>query len=104
MSRSERPRPRSFVLELTRRCNHQCAYCYTAWGAPELQYAPDGGESSAEQIEELVLRLQEDAPVEQIALSGGEPLLRRDLARIVAFIAKRGITPVVITNGRLLTR
>jgi radical SAM protein with 4Fe4S-binding SPASM domain len=98
-----RPLPRSFVLELTRGCNHRCAYCYTAWGAPELRYPRNGRDSTAEEIEQMVGRLQEEAPVQQIALSGGEPLLRKDLARIVAFIAGRGITPIVITNGSLLT-
>ena len=98
-----KPLPRSFVLELTRRCNHRCAYCYTSWGAPELHYAGHGGESNVRQIERIVERLKEETPVEDIALSGGEPLMRRDLAQIVAFIARRGITPIVITNGSLLT-
>jgi radical SAM protein with 4Fe4S-binding SPASM domain len=98
-----RPLPRSFVLELTRCCNHRCAYCYTAWGAPELAYPRNGGECSVRRIEEIVEELQEQTPVDQIALSGGEPLMRKDLAQIVASIARRGITPIIITNGSLLT-
>lgn len=97
-----RPLPRSFVLELTRRCNHTCSYCYTAWGAPELQYDPNGGESTVEEIEDIVARLQDETPVKQIALSGGEPMLRKDLARIVSFIAARGIDPMIVTNGSML--
>ena len=96
-----RPLPKSFVLELTRRCNNACEYCYTVWGAPELRYPPVA-DSTVEEIEQIVARLQDETPVEQIALSGGEPLLRDDLARIVHCIRDRGITPVIITNGTLL--
>lgn len=58
---------------------------------------------STRQLMNTVARLQDEAPVENIALSGGEPLLREDLPRILRFLRRRGISPVVITNGRLLT-
>jgi len=100
-----RPLPKTFVLELTQRCNHRCLHCYTAWGAPELGYDRHcQGEMSTAEIEEIITKLQDEAPVENIALSGGEPLLREDLPEILLFIKNRGIASVVITNGTLLTR
>jgi pyrroloquinoline quinone biosynthesis protein E len=45
-----------------------------------------------------------DAPLKQVALSGGEPLLRSDLPEIVYEIKKMGLGVVVITNGTLLDR
>lgn len=61
------------------------------------------GEMSTAEIEEIIAKLQDEAPVENIALSGGEPLLREDLPEILSFIRNRGIASVVITNGTLLT-
>ncbi len=96
--------PRIFILELTRHCNHRCLYCYTVWGAPKLGYSQcSQGEMSTEEIKDLIVRLQDEVTLESIALSGGEPLLRDDLSEIISFIKDRGITPVVITNGTLLT-
>jgi radical SAM protein with 4Fe4S-binding SPASM domain len=59
---------------------------------------------SAAEIKEIVAMLQDEAPVESIALSGGEPLMREDLPEILSFISHRGIAPVLITNGSLLTQ
>ncbi|HUW96614.1 MAG TPA: radical SAM protein [Anaerolineae bacterium] len=98
-----RPLPKTFVLELTRRCNNSCLYCYTVWGAPELGYEPHRPrEMSTQEITEVIARLQDETPVETIAVSGGEPLLREDLPEIVSFIDGLGLTPVIITNGTLL--
>lgn len=100
-----RPLPKTFVLELTQSCNNRCSYCYTVWGAPELQYGERcHGEMSTTEVKEIIATLQDEAPVENIALSGGEPLLREDLPEILRFIRDRGIASVVITNGTLLSR
>ena len=97
--------PNVFVLELTRRCNHRCLYCYAVWGARSSGY-PESlqAEMSAAEIKTIIGDLQSEAPVEYIALSGGEPLLREDLPEILAFIRDRGVTPIIITNGALLTK
>jgi len=92
------------VLELTRHCNHRCRHCYAVWGAPPTLGEPGvEGEMSTSEIRELVDCLQAEAPVETIALSGGEPLLRDDLPSITGFLRERGIAPAIITNGALLT-
>jgi radical SAM protein with 4Fe4S-binding SPASM domain len=59
---------------------------------------------STTEVKEIIATLQDEAPVENIALSGGEPLLREDLPEILRFIRDRGIASVVITNGTLLSR
>ena len=98
------PLPRMFVLELTRHCNHHCRHCYAVWGAPPAPGKPGAdGEMTTREICELVDCLRAEAPVETIALSGGEPTLRRDLPEITAFLRERDITPVIISNGSLLT-
>ncbi len=96
--------PRQFVLELTQRCNNNCMYCYTAWGAAELDYARHGrGEMNTAEVCALVTQLQEQSAVTGVALSGGEPLLRVDLPEILAYLRDRGLASSLITNGTLLT-
>jgi radical SAM protein with 4Fe4S-binding SPASM domain len=96
--------PRSFVLELTTHCNNRCQYCYNVWQAPELAYARDcpGGMSTRE-VKDMVVQLQEKTPVAAFILSGGEPMLRSDLADIIGFIRSRGLQTLLVTNGTLLT-
>jgi radical SAM protein with 4Fe4S-binding SPASM domain len=88
------------VLELTRVCNNNCLYCYNGGGSGE---PPQNGELSTAEITGIIAKLHEETPIEAIALSGGEPLLREDLPEILSFIEQLGIAPVVITNGTLLT-
>lgn len=101
-----RPLPKTFVMELTKHCNNRCLYCYLMEGAAGFDsYSPNGpGEMSTAEITEIIAKLQEETHVENIAISGGEPLLREDLPEILSFMRSRGITPTIITNGTLLTR
>jgi radical SAM protein with 4Fe4S-binding SPASM domain len=99
-----RPLPHTFVLELTRRCNNHCRYCYTVWGSPDLGYPNHNqGEMSTAEIMTVIARLQDECSVHTIGLSGGEPLLRKDLPDILTYIRGRGLASVIITNGTLLT-
>jgi PqqA peptide cyclase len=100
-----RPLPKSFVIELTRRCNNHCLYCYMSEG-PFNQDSDRQrtGEMSTVEVTDIIAKLCDEAPVESIALSGGEPLLREDLLEILSFIHNKGISPVIITNGTLLSR
>jgi cyclic pyranopterin phosphate synthase len=91
---------RSLRISVTDRCNIRCAYCM-----PEAEYVwlPRQDLLAFEEIGRLV-----DAfvplGVERVRLTGGEPLLRRDLPRLVASIAQRpGIRDLALTtNGVLL--
>lgn len=91
--------PHVVAWNLTRRCNLECAHCYIAAGPSETA---DGELSTAEclRIAGEILALNA-SPF--FILSGGEPLLRDDLAEIASFAASRGATVVVGTNGTLLT-
>jgi pyrroloquinoline quinone biosynthesis protein E len=94
--------PTCVILELTKRCNNKCLYCYTPWAEPSKGYEKNSSEMATGEIEDLIVKLQEELPLDTIALSGGEPLLREDLPEILSFISKRGLNVVVITNGTLL--
>jgi MoaA/NifB/PqqE/SkfB family radical SAM enzyme len=85
--------PRILELQVTRGCNAHCAWC-DAWRAP-------GNDGEMPDFSALVRRIQ---PLD-VALVGGEPLMRPDLERIVASIRLgtevRGI--IVSTNAVELT-
>ena len=91
---------RSLRVSVTDRCNIRCAYCM-----PEQEYAwlPRRDLLSFEEIERLA-RVFVSLGVDRVRLTGGEPLLRRDLPDLVARLASvPGIDDLAITtNGVLL--
>jgi cyclic pyranopterin phosphate synthase len=91
---------RNLRVSVTDRCNLRCAYCM-----PEQDYVwlPREDVLTFEEIEVLV-DVFLDAGVDKVRLTGGEPLLRRDLPVLVSALAKRPrIRDLALTtNGVLL--
>jgi cyclic pyranopterin phosphate synthase len=91
---------RNLRLSVTDRCNLRCQYCM-----PEENYVwlPREDILQFEEIEQLV-DVFLDLGVDKVRLTGGEPLLRRDLPDLVARLARRsGIRDLAMTtNGVLL--
>ncbi len=86
-------------ISVTDRCNLRCTYCM-----PEEVVFMDKGELlTFEEIAQFV-RVVAPLGIDKIRLTGGEPLMRRDLPRLVAMIcAIPGIRDVgLTTNGILL--
>jgi Fe-coproporphyrin III synthase len=78
------------------RCNLACAHCYTASGPTAREELPL----------ELLSACLEDAVhlgYRQLAVSGGEPLLYKPLARLVAHARSLGMISTLTTNGMLAT-
>ncbi|MBN9661213.1 MAG: radical SAM protein [Acidobacteria bacterium] len=90
------------VLEVTEACHHACLHCYNYWREDRAPVSAPDTLSRAE-IRTLIRRILRDAPLKQVGLSGGEPLLRSDLPGIVEDLRSAGLGVVVITNGTLLT-
>src|SRR5256714_3092482 len=89
-------------VSVTDRCNFRCQYCMPAEGLPWL----DRDEIlSFEEIERLV-RVLVSLGVEDVRLTGGEPLVRRDFPVLVGMLAKiDGLRDLSLTtNGYLLER
>ena len=91
--------PHVVAWNLTRRCNLECAHCYIAAG-PRESATSELATAEAFRIVDELLAVN---PAPMLILSGGEPLLRDDLAEIAAYASQRGATVVVGTNGTLLT-
>ncbi|HVH67303.1 MAG TPA: radical SAM protein [Gemmatimonadales bacterium] len=91
--------PHVVAWNLTRRCNLECAHCYIAAGPHESATV----ELDTAACLAIVDQLLAVNPAPMLILSGGEPLLRGDLAEIARYASTRGATVVVGTNGTLLT-
>lgn len=70
-------------VSVTDRCNLRCRYCMPAAGVPLV---PRDEILAFEEIERLV-RVAVGLGVTQVRLTGGEPLVRRELPRLVARLA-----------------
>lgn len=104
MDRLGRPL-RDLRISVTDRCNFRCTYCMPkeVFGT-DYAFLPHADLLTFEEIERLV-RILAAHGVQKIRLTGGEPLLRRDLDQLIAAIAKvQGIDDIALTtNGSLLT-
>jgi MoaA/NifB/PqqE/SkfB family radical SAM enzyme len=80
----------------TRRCNLACDHCYSSSGPHAQEELPLS----------LLLPCVEDAArlgYTQLAVSGGEPLLYRGLAKLLAHARSAGMKTTMTTNGMLAT-
>jgi len=89
-------------VSVTDRCNFRCQYCMPADGLPWLEREEI---LSFEEIERLV-RVLVSMGIEDVRLSGGEPLVRRDFPKLVSMLAPiEGLHDLSLTtNGYLLER
>jgi len=87
--------PLCVSFEITYSCNARCRHCHLGGPAREER-------ASAEEFGRIARRLR---PV-VAQVSGGEPLLRRDVEDIVRAIRRPGRPPFIVltTNGALLTK
>jgi cyclic pyranopterin phosphate synthase len=89
-------------VSVTDRCNFRCRYCMPAEG---MDWMPRSEILSFEEIERIV-RLLVDLGIEDVRLTGGEPLVRREFPALVGRLAAiEGIEDLSLTtNGYLLER
>jgi cyclic pyranopterin phosphate synthase len=86
-------------ISVTDRCNIRCVYCM-----PEhVQFMPRAQLLSFEEIERFV-RIAVPLGIDKVRLTGGEPLVRRDLPTLIEKLAAiRGLVDIgLTTNGILL--
>jgi cyclic pyranopterin phosphate synthase len=91
---------RNLRLSVTDRCNLRCSYCMPE---PEYVWLPREDILHFEEIEQLV-DIFLDLGIDKVRLTGGEPLLRRDLPILVERLAARPRIRdfAMTTNGILL--
>jgi GTP 3',8-cyclase len=90
---------RNLRISVTDRCNLRCRYCM-----PEAEYVwlPKRDLLTFEEISALV-DVFADLGVDKVRLTGGEPLLRRDLPELVSMLSAKPLRDLAMTtNGVLL--
>lgn len=88
-------------ISVTDRCNLRCIYCVPG---RRLRFLSREEVLTADEIERIA-RAALKFRVRKIRLTGGEPLLRSDILRIVSSIKALGVRDLSLTtNGILLTR
>ncbi len=91
-------RPYIVSWNLTRRCNLLCPHCY-------IDAVPDSAEELT--TEEAMLVIDELTYLNHnlmLILTGGEPMLRRDIFEIVSYASESGFITVMGSNGTVLDR
>ncbi len=88
-------RPLSLGWEITAACNAACVYCHFREPAPD--------ELTTDEALRLVAEMAA-AGTRMVSISGGEPLVRSDLASVIDALVDRGITVSLNTNGFLVHR
>jgi len=99
-------RPYVISWNLTYRCNLACEHCYLDAGGTHLVHTEnfaDRSELGTEECFRVIDEIAAFAPECVTILTGGEPLLRRDILEIVRRAAERGLWVVVGTNGVRIT-
>ena len=97
---------RDLRVSVTDRCNFRCTYCMPkeVFGR-DFAFLPPAQLLTFEEITRLA-RVFTDLGVEKIRLTGGEPLVRRDLETLIAMLAALpGLRDLTLTtNGALLAK
>jgi AdoMet-dependent heme synthase len=99
-------RPYVISWNLTYRCNLACEHCYLDAGGTPLvgtENFADRSELNTDECFKVIDEIATFAPECLTILTGGEPLLRRDILEIVRRASERGLWVVVGTNGVSIT-
>jgi cyclic pyranopterin phosphate synthase len=93
---------RDLRISVTDRCNFRCVYCMpkAAFGA-DYRFLDRKELLSFEEIER-VARAAVALGVEKLRLTGGEPLVRKDVETLIALLAPLGVELTLTTNASLL--
>ena len=103
---NEFARPYVVSWNLTYRCNLACEHCYLDAGGTPLvgtENFADRSELGTDECFRVIDEIANFAPECVTILTGGEPLLRRDILEIVRRAAERELWVVVGTNGVRIT-
>ena len=96
---------RDLRISVTDRCNFRCPYCMPrSHFGPGYRFVPTPSALTASEIVRLA-RVFVVLGVTKVRVTGGEPLLRGDVAEIIAGVAALGVGDLALTtNGALLDR
>ena len=85
------------VWNITRNCNLKCVHCYNDSGVGK-EFNDISTEKAKAVLDDLA-----GFGVPSVLFSGGEPLMRSDLFKLIEYAGGRGLRTVISTNGTLIT-
>lgn len=100
--------PQDFFIQyhLTERCNLRCRHCYQTGGkADEMSF--EEIKDVAAEVSEMLGAWSETFGMNfspSFNITGGEPLLRKDLFEVLEHLGKKGFELYLLTNGVLIDR
>ena len=86
------------VWEVTLACNLRCIHCHAASGKP----SPD--ELTTEEGHKLLEEIARIQEFRMLVITGGEPLVRKDIFDLLSYGKKLGFNYVMATNATLITQ
>jgi radical SAM protein with 4Fe4S-binding SPASM domain len=87
--------PRNIIFEVTHRCNLRCRHCYVVPGSGKE-------ELSTSEVRTVFDQLVEAGGL-HATLTGGEPLMRKDIVTLMEYARRVGLFIHLFTNATLLT-
>jgi len=91
-------KPSTIEIGLTYRCQLNCRHC-GVYG----QSKTNQSELSSDEIKQIISQAH-SLGVYLVVFSGGEPLMREDIAELVEFAVQKGVITALSTNGQLLSK
>ena len=89
-------------ISLIDKCNYRCTYCMP--GNKTYQFAKADQLLTSKQIEKLI-KVLIPLGLKSIRLTGGEPLLRRDICSVIEVLQKYDLDDISLTtNGQFLSQ
>lgn len=89
-------KPRLIALELTRHCRFHCPHCRA-----DASSAPSNSELTTDQWKKILKSISAFTKC-VIIFTGGEPMERADIYKLISFSRKQGLQPVLATCGYLI--
>jgi GTP 3',8-cyclase len=89
-------RVKDLRISITDRCNFRCTYCMPAEG---MEWLPKTELLTYEEIARVARVCVERFGFEAVRLTGGEPLVRAHITRLIAMLAPLDVDIALTTNG-----
>ena len=80
------------LLQITERCNLKCKHCF-------VSSLPEGNDLSFEKIRDIILPKLKNANVTRVTLTGGEPMVHRNIMDIMKLFSDSNIHITLCTNA-----
>jgi MoaA/NifB/PqqE/SkfB family radical SAM enzyme len=88
-------RSKILVWNVTALCNQKCNFCY----GPK----PNGIKEITTSEAKKKIDFFKEQKIKKIVFTGGEPLLRQDIVKLIKYANEKGLYTILHTNGELVT-